>query len=308
MLKAKKPKDANEVGKERKPKFMVSGKAGVGKTMFALEFPNVYYIDSEGGAVREQYQKKLIENGGAYMGKDEGSQNIKNIIEEIKELATTKHDYKTLVIDSFSHIYNLEAAIAEERVGNDFGKDKKEANRPTRQLIRWLESLDMTVILIAHQKEKWSRVNGQLVNEGTTFDGFDKLEFILDLWIEIKKDKGSRKRTYEVKKSRIESFIEGTENPLGYQEFAELYGKAIIEKEAVPVNLAMPEQVETLNTMLKLVTIPADTVEKWKTKCGVENFDEMTSEQIQKCIDYVKGKVEEISPAPKAGKKMEVVR
>src|SRR5689334_16532920 len=129
-LRAKKP----EVVKVAKPKFLISGKSGVGKTWFALEFPGVYYIDTEGGAVREQYREKLIKSGGVYMGKDEGSQDFQTVIEEIKALATTKHEYKTLVIDSFSHLYNLAAAIAEEKIGNEFGRDKKEANRPTRQL------------------------------------------------------------------------------------------------------------------------------------------------------------------------------
>jgi DNA polymerase III delta prime subunit len=182
-LKAVKP----EIVKPSKPKFLISGPSGVGKTTFGLEFPKPYLIDVEGGAVREQYTKKLIASGGAYFGKEQGSQDFKLVIEEIKALATSKHDYKTLIIDSFTKLYNMAAAIAEETVGNDFGRDKKEANKPTRQLIRWLEKIDMTVILICHMKPKYERQGKEIVYAGTTFDGWDKLEYDLDLWIEIHK-------------------------------------------------------------------------------------------------------------------------
>ena len=129
-LKAKAPVDV----KPTKPKFMISGESGVGKTFFALDFPKPYLIDSEGGATREQYQAKLKKSGGAYFGKEEGSQDFKAVIEEVKQLTTTKHEYKTLIIDSFTYLYMLEASEAEAKGGSDFGRDKKMANIPTRQL------------------------------------------------------------------------------------------------------------------------------------------------------------------------------
>ena len=102
-LKAKQP----EAVKVSKPKFLISGESGVGKTFFALDFPKPYLIDTESGATRPQYQEKLKKSKGVYFGKDEGSQDFNIVIEEIKELAKTKHEYKTLIIDSFSYLYLL---------------------------------------------------------------------------------------------------------------------------------------------------------------------------------------------------------
>ena len=56
-LRAKKP----EAVKVSKPKFLISGESGVGKTFFALDFPRPYLIDVESGATRPQYQEKLKE-------------------------------------------------------------------------------------------------------------------------------------------------------------------------------------------------------------------------------------------------------
>jgi len=54
-LKAVKPGEA----KSSKVKMLISGDPGTGKTIFSLQWPSVYLIDAEGGAVRKQYQDKL---------------------------------------------------------------------------------------------------------------------------------------------------------------------------------------------------------------------------------------------------------
>ncbi len=171
---ALKGKQAEEV-KPSKPKFMIYGESGVGKTMFGLSFPRPYLIDTEGGAVREQYQAKLKKVGGAYFGKEEGSQDFKAVINEVRELCTTKHEYKTLIIDSFTYLYMLEAAEAEAKGGSDFGRDKKAANVPTRQLISQLEKCDLNVILVCHSKQSWERRGKDIINTGTTFDDMKNL-------------------------------------------------------------------------------------------------------------------------------------
>jgi hypothetical protein len=287
-LKAIKP----EVIQQSKPKFMISGRSGVGKTMFALSWPAPYLIDVEGGAIRPQYRKFLTESKGAYFGKEQGSQNFDSVIEEIKSLATTKHGYKSLIIDSFSALYGMAAAIAEEKVGSSFGRDKKEANRPTRQLMRWLEECDMNILLICHSKDKWERKGSDIINIGTTFDGYDKLEYILDLWCEIVK-RGD-KRTYVVKKSRIESFREGMEFPLDYKAFAELYGEDVIDKPSQPLTMITKGQEEEIMRLLDVVKIDEDTVQKWFEKASVDKWSELTSEHADKILKFLRTKIEGI--------------
>jgi hypothetical protein len=298
------------IQKEIRPKILISGKSGTGKTMFALGFPGVYFIDVEGGAVRRQYQQKLVDNGGVYMGKEDGSQDFKTVLEEVKMLATTKHDYKTLVIDSFSKLYNIASSIAEEKLGSDFGRDKKEANRPTRQLMRLFDSLDMTVLLVCHLRDKWERKGSDITYSGTTFDGYDKLEYDLDLWIEAQK--AGNTRTYVVKKSRIDSFPEGDRFPLDYSTFSNIYGASIIEKESTPIILASPEQVEKLEKLVKIINLDPEIIQKWLSKAEAESFEEMTSETINKCIAYVETQLQAatstaVSPSSNGKGKREVL-
>src|SRR5688572_21789505 len=95
-LKAKDPKETEP----RKPQMVIFGPSGVGKTWFALSFPAVYYIDTEGGASRKHYMERLSKSGGMYMGPEDGANDFETIIEQTKALATESHKFKTLVIDS----------------------------------------------------------------------------------------------------------------------------------------------------------------------------------------------------------------
>lgn len=289
-LKAKQPEEV----KPSKPKFLISGASGVGKTFFALSFPKPFLIDAEGGATRPQYQSKLKAVGGAYLGKGDGAQEFDVVIEQVKALITEKHDYKTLIIDSFSYLYMLEAAKAEEKVGSDFGRDKKEAQKPTKQLMRWLEKLDMNIILICHSKEKWVRQGKEIASAGTTFDGYEKLEYLLDLWVEIVG------KNFIVKKSRIESLPGGSVFPLEYSKFAELYGQNVIEAEVVPLPLATSEQVERIEKLINALNITSEEIEKLKKKFDIDEWSELTQEQALKGISYFDAKLNAINnPTPK---------
>jgi hypothetical protein len=284
-LKAVKP----EILLPEKPKILLSGPAGSGKTFLASGFPKTYYFDHEGSAKRPQYRKRIAENGGMYFGKEQGSQEFNAVVEEVKVLATERHDYQTAVFDSISFITNLAAAIAEEKVGSAFGADKKEAYKPMRQLLRWIEKLDMAVIFIAHSKDKWGGSGADRSIIGTTFDGYEKLEYILDLWFEIKVSGGQR--ICIVKKSRLDSMPMNSTFQADYLEIAKLYGgREIIEKPAEPIKLATSEQIAKVNDLLKKFNISKEDQEKWLTKVDADSFEDAPEASVAKWINFYSGK------------------
>ena len=203
---------------QSKPKIVVYGKAGVGKTWASLDFPNVYYIDSEGGATGTRYIEKLKTANGAYMGAEQGAGDFDEVIAQVKALATEKHPFKTLVIDSFTKIFINEIAKEAERIsaaGNkdEFGASKKPAVKKSRDFVRWLGLLDMNVILICHEKQLYEK--GEAV--GFTFDGYEKLDYELDLVLQVLKTGASRKA--RIVKSRLESFPEGNLIDWSFKDF-----------------------------------------------------------------------------------------
>lgn len=285
-----------ETVEPKKPKVLIYGPAGVGKTWASLDFPLVYYIDTEGGADLQKYREKLRNAGGMYFGPDQGSLDFEAVIGQIEALATERHPYKTVVIDSITKLFNTAITDEQARLGDKdaYGASKKPAVRQMARLVRWLNRADMNAVVIAHEKELWGQSNsGQREAIGKTFDAWEKLEYELHLVLRISKiGTGENARRYaNIGKSRLTGFPEGQRIDWSYGEFAERYGKDVIEKEVVPVTLATPDEVTELDRLLAVVKLDPGVAEKWLTKAGAETFDEMSSENIQACINHLKGKL-----------------
>jgi hypothetical protein len=144
----------------------------------------------------------------------------------------------------------------------------------------------MSVIITCHSKNEYGQ---NLAITGTTYDGYKKLEFLFDLCIEVQK-RGSD-RVGIIKKSRIESLPDGKTFPFSYNEIAKRYGKDMLEKDAVPQLLALPEQISEINRLIDLIKVPEELVNKWLKKAESTCFEEMPRDAVQKCIDFLESKI-----------------
>lgn len=281
-----------------KPKFMVWGRAGVGKTEFSLQFPQVYFIDCEGGAKRDHYRKLLQASNGVYLGPEQGALDFDTVIEQVEELATTDHPYKTVVIDSISKLFNN--AVIEEQIRLDaakkkdeYGLSKKPAVRSIGKLMKWLNRADLNAVLIAHEKDEYTLVNGQREATGRTFEAYEKLDYELDFNLRITKvGKGDAAKRYAtIGKSRLPAFKEGDKFDFTYVEFSERYGREVIEKAVKAIVLSTPEQVAEIERLLGIVKLPDGMVEKTLTKANVESWAEMNTDAAENIITFLKGKL-----------------
>lgn len=287
-LKAKDP-----IGVEpRKPQLVIYGASGVGKTWFALSFPSVYYIDTEGGAERKHYMERLKASGGRYLGPEDGANDFDTIIEQVKALGVESHSYKTVVIDSITKPFLTAVSNEAERLKdkNAFGADKKPAIASMRRLISAVHRLDMNVIFVAHEKAEWGvDQKGERSELGKIPDAYEKLIYELDLAMQV--TKRGPKRTATVKKSRLLGFPEADTFDLEYPLFADRYGKDVIEKPSVPITAATPEQVAEINRLVELLKIETAVSDKWLEKANAETFSEFNTEQASKIIESLKSKI-----------------
>ena len=278
---------------QKRLKALFYGAAGAGKTTAAISFPKVYLIDTEKGSENDQYTKILEKSGGVVFQ----TTDFDELIKEVKSLLTENHDYKTLVIDPLTTLYNdlLEKsaiylknqAKEKDATGTEFGRHYGEANKKMKHLLSLLLRLDMNVIITSHAKNEYGQ---NMTVIGQTFDCYKKLDYLFDLVFEIQKR--GKQRVGLIKKSRIENFPDGEQFPFSYDEIAERYGKDVLERQAIAEVLATVEQVAEIKRLIELIKVPEETWQKWLDKASSEKFEEMPCESIQKCIDHLNKQIQ----------------
>lgn len=280
-LKAKKPEAVT-----KRLKMFLYGPAGVGKTTAAVQFPNAYIIDCERGA--ENYDKLIQASNSVIMQ----TNDMAEVIAEVRSLATENHEYRTLVIDPITTLYNDLLDKCEKNVGSEFGRHYGAANKEMKRLANLIMALDMNVIITAHAKKEYGT---NLAVLGVTFDGWKQLDYWFDLVIELAKQ--GKKRVGRIIKTRIDTFPDGEGFEWSYDAIRQRYDASTLERQAAIVALATPDQSRRLKELLEIVKIDVVVVEKWLTKAGVESFDDMAAGDIEKCITFVQAKLPKAAAA-----------
>jgi len=283
MLRAIKPEAV-----QKRLKMFMFGPAGVGKTTAAIQFPKAYIIDGERGC--ENYDAKISAAGSVVFQ----TTDVDEVITEVRSLLTERHDFKTLVIDPITPIYNDLLDKCADAVGEDFGRHYGLANKTMKRMANLIMNLDMNVIVTAHAKTEYGE---NLRKLGYTFDGWRSLDYWFDLVVEL--GKKGKKRMAKVVKTRIEGFPDEEVFEWSYAAVCKRYGQDLIEKDSVTVQLATPASVMEIKSLLNTVRLPAGTVDKWFGKAQVDRFEDMREDAIQKCIEYVKDKLRQRQVMPR---------
>lgn len=277
-LKGKKP-SVNE----SRLKCMFYGAAGVGKTTAAIQFPKPYIIDTERSTSNSQYVKAIEKSGGSVFV----TSDFDEIRNEVKELLRTKHEYKTLVIDSMTLVYNDLLEKSERKIKTtDFGRHYAEANKRMKHFIYDLLKIDMNVIITCHSKNEYGQNLSVL---GTTFDSYKKLDFIFDVVFEVQKQ--GNNRIGIVKKTRVEGLPDQEKINFSYEEIANRYGRDILERDVIQIQMATEDQIIELEKLINLLHVDQEVCQKWLDKSKSETWSDMKEIEIEKCIQYLKDKI-----------------
>jgi len=293
---------------DRRAKVLLFGPPSTGKTFECLEFDNLYYIDTERGAVMPEYVKKMREKNTAYVFIDD----YYGIVDEVRSLTSTDHQYHTLAIDPLTTVFNAMIEESTRRLSEfrgvaiddpelaEFGKDRKMANMRIRQLAAMLTRLDMNVIITCHAKAEFKTDKSR--SEKLVFDCYGKLDHMFDLVFEL--SARGDKRMATVRKTRHENFKMNETFEWTHDVFVERYGREVLERKAVAVDLASQEDVARLQKLLKQgesFTIK-DTDKKlvterdlstWLARAGVEDWNDAKADHVTKLISFLEKKMEQ---------------
>lgn len=271
---------------------VVYSNRGVGKTHFCCSFPNSYFIDTEGLENFPHFVKMLKDNGSVIARIND----LSEIVKEVKELISTKHTYKTIIIDSITFPVHFLANMEAERLAKDsrndgdgtsFGKNLAKAKRLTFELGMLLTRADMNVIITAHEKVKYEKN----IEVGKVSDVSDKMEYSLGTVINLKR-MGDKVKAF-IEKSRYPELktFESIDFDNGYQALCDRLGKSLFEREVKPEELATLEQIAEFDRLVTVLTVPEEIVQKYIINARASTKDQMSREMMTKTIDHLLSKV-----------------
>lgn len=283
-----------ELNKKR-VKMMVFSSPGLGKTTAAINWPKSVIIDMEHGT--DNYHETIIKQGSVVLH----TTNPEEVKDEIKTLLTEKHDYRTIVIDPVTILYQ---AIQEKwtRIFSKYADTEKatelqdfgfrywaKVKSDYKSIMRMLLACDMNVILTAHQKDLYGE---GMKRVGFASDSMKGDEHIFDYVFQLVMDsKGRRTAITKKERSEVGKNKFPTEFEWSYPNFQIYYGKDALEREATPIPLATPDQISEIKRLLGIVKVD----ETWETDCltkaDVDKWEEMTADKTEACIKFLTQKL-----------------
>lgn len=281
--------------KNKRVKMMVFSSPGLGKTTAAINWPKSVIIDMEHGT--DNYHETILKNGSVVLH----TTNPDEVKDEIKTLLTEKHDYRTIVIDpvtilyqsiqeKWTRIFSKYADTEKATELQDFGfRYWAKVKSDYKSIMRMLLACDLNVILTAHQKDVYGE---GMKKVGFGSDSMKGDEHIFDYVFQLVMDsKGRRtaitkKERAEVGKNKFPSEFEWS-----YANFKVYYGAENLERESTPVPLASAEQVAEVKRLLSIVKVEDNWEADVLTKADVDYWQEMTAEKIGKVLEFLNNKL-----------------
>jgi hypothetical protein len=289
------PKAKTPEPKNKRVKMMVFSSPGLGKTTAAINWPKSVIIDMEHGT--DNYHETIIKQGSVVLH----TTNPDEVKDEIKTLLTEKHDYRTIIIDpvtilyqeiqsKWTRIFSKYADTEKATELQDFGfRYWAKVKSDYKSIMRMLLASDMNVILTAHQKDVYGE---GMKKVGFGSDSMKGDEHIFDYVFQLVMDSKGR-RTAITKKERAEvgkaKFPQEFE--WSYTNFKIYYGADSLEREATPIPLATVEQVAEVKRLLTIVKVDDNWEADCLTKADVDTWEELTAEKIGKCIEFLNKKL-----------------
>jgi len=281
--------------KNKRVKMMVFSAPGLGKTTASISWPHAVILDLEHGT--DNYHETILKNGSIVLH----TTNPDEVKDEIKILLTEKHDYRTIVIDPVTILYQ---AIQEKwtRIFSKYADTEKatelqdfgfrywaKVKSDYKSIMRMLLACDMNVILTAHQKDVYGE---GMKKVGFGSDSMKGDEHIFDYVFQLVMDSKGR-RTAITKKERAEVGKNKfpAEFEWSYANFKVYYGAENLERESTPVPLATPDQVSEVKRLLSIVKVEDNWEADVLTKADVDDWQEMTADKIGKVLEFLSKKL-----------------
>lgn len=269
---------------------LVEGDSGCGKSFFMACLKNavIYDIDVAGGLTA--YEERIKKNGSERIEVS----SFTEVLSDIKDRLKTNRLKETIVLDHITGLHQEALLRYNPSQDSDYGRSNNKATYDWRSVREFARTFDTNLFIVAHMKAEYEKDKqvGKIADGAKNIEGDMHIVLRLD---SLKDDKG-RKRypaTAHVIKWRRDPEDARGLPPDSFkftlEEFEKIHG-ANYRRERPPVVLAKTESIVALNNALALLNKEKSTelTSKWIKAAGVESFDFLTEQQVEKCHEMVK--------------------
>jgi hypothetical protein len=280
--------------------LLVAGESGTGKSLWVGSLKNALIFDTDIGGGLSYLDARIAKNGSERI-------EVGSYLEVMDEIQRRRRDgslknYTTIAIDHNTALHQ-EAILRHNPNGiEDFGKSYDKATREWRKIRELVRVGDFNLVCTAHLKSKYERSGGKSEVVGVTTDASKNIEadMMMVLYLKKRPDGGYPSMAVTAKWRRDPEDRRGLvprEFPFTMDKFLEVHGFPM-EGEREELVMASPEQVSELESLLDAVKLPEGETDKWLKKAKAESWEEMTAEQIDKCIAFLRDKVKSLAAPP----------
>lgn len=296
-------------------KVLVFGSTGVGKTLFALSFPDIVAIDSEAGMTHYRNKYKSLK----YILESTSAVDVEEALDEIEDM----DDIKTFVLDSETKIYeNMQhsaLALAEKRARKK-GQDVEDSNISQREWgkIRllnkkmqssktMLSSKGVNIVSVAQEKELKEKKGENWVVVGYAPDTAKGFEYDYDIVVRLytQETKDGTKYFAKVIKDRTQTYKKNDviENP-SFNNWKHIYDNTITKKEEIidfkkdiatdEAEFDIPTAEESVKELLPLMkAVEKENQPKLKAEIerlgiDIKNLKSSSAEVLNELILFIK--------------------
>lgn len=283
------------------------GGEGSGKTRFGMGMPKPIILDSERGT-------------GWYTGEFPDAQvehifTFDETCKRVRELVQNPMDRLTLVIDSVSMLHkdliDKWTAFFARRNQSSTGfkvdyydlqpRDYRLINADWDRLIKDLARLDMNIILLSREGDAYAK--GEFMKSvGLKPECFKGIPYFADVNLHLtrgksgeflaKVDGGDNLDSGPRMKDRTNCFPVGKTFPFTVKTLSEMFGSDKLNRGAVAVRYATPEQCEQLQTLFDLLFIEPDKVKRDLANYEASEIKDLTFDDAAKIIEKLNTKYE----------------
>lgn len=296
-------------------KVLVFGSTGVGKTLFALSFPDIVAIDSEAGMTHYRNKYKSLK----YILESTSAVDVEEALDEIEDM----DDIKTFVLDSETKIYeNMQhsaLALAEKRARKK-GQDVEDSNISQREWGKikllnkkmqssktMLSSKGVNIVSVAQEKELKEKKGENWVVVGYAPDTAKGFEYDYDIVVRLytQETKDGTKYFGKVIKDRTQTYKKNDviENP-SFNNWKHIYDNTITKKEEIidfkkdiatdEAEFDIPTAEESVKELLPLMkAVEKENQPKLKSEIDrlgidIKNLKSSSAEVLNELILFIK--------------------